>query len=95
MIIAECDRLELHLSIGLSVVAKDRFHQVVKTALESNGWKITHDSLQIKVGGVDMEIDLGAEQLLAAERGDEKNSVEVKSFLASSSAISEFHTALG
>ncbi|MGC9528347.1 MAG: element excision factor XisH family protein [Limnospira sp.] len=42
-----------------------------------------------------MEIDWGAERLLAAERGDDKIAVEVKSFLASASAISEFHTALG
>jgi hypothetical protein len=55
---------------------------------------VTHDPLQIKVGGVDMEIDLGAERLLAAERGGEKIAVEVKRFLASASAISEFHTAL-
>lgn len=51
--------------------------------------------LKIKVGGVDRSIDLGAERLLAAERGEEKIAVEVKSFLASASAISEFHTALG
>jgi len=76
-------------------VAKDRFHQVVKTALAKDGWKITHDPLKIKIGGVDMEIDLGAERLLAAERGDEQIAVEVKSFLANASAISEFHTALG
>ncbi|MDY6938699.1 MAG: element excision factor XisH family protein [Cyanobacteriota bacterium] len=76
-------------------MAKDRFHQVVKTALKLDGWNVTHDPFQIKVGGVDMEIDLGAERLLAAERGDEKIAVEVKSFLASASAISEFHTALG
>jgi hypothetical protein len=81
--------------IESSVVAKDRFHQVVKTALAKDGWNVTHDPLQIKVGGVDMEIDLGAERLLAAERGDEKIAVKVKSFLASASAISEFHTALG
>lgn len=56
---------------------------------------MTHDPLQIKVGSVEMEIDLGAERLLAAERGSEKIAVEVKSFLASASAISEFHTALG
>lgn len=42
-----------------------------------------------------MEIDLGAERLLAAERDGEKIAVEIKSFLASVSAISEFHTALG
>ncbi|MFN6514999.1 MAG: element excision factor XisH family protein [Nostoc sp. CreGUA01] len=41
------------------------------------------------------KIDLGAERLLAAERGGEKIAVEVKSFLASASAISEFHTPLG
>jgi hypothetical protein len=77
------------------VAAKDRFHQVVKTSLTKDGWNVTHDPLQIKVGGVDMEIDLGAERLLAAERGNEKIAVEVKSFLASASAISEFHMALG
>lgn len=77
------------------MAAKDRFHQVVKTALIKDGWDVTHDLLQIKVGGVDMEIDLGAERLLAAERAGEKIAVEIKSFLASASAISEFHTALG
>lgn len=76
-------------------MAKDRFHHVVKTALIKDRWVVTHDPLQIKVGGVDMEIDLGAERLMAAERGGEKIAVEVKSFLASASAISEFHTALG
>ncbi|AFY89082.1 MAG: hypothetical protein CLLPBCKN_000187 [Chroococcidiopsis cubana SAG 39.79] len=77
------------------MAAKERFHQVVKTALVKDGWNVTHDPLQIKVGSVEMEIDLGAERLLAAERGSEKIAVEVKSFLASASAISEFHTALG
>ena len=53
-------------------MAKDRFHEVVKNALIKNGWNVTHDRLEIKVGGVDMEIDLGAERLWAAERGTEK-----------------------
>jgi hypothetical protein len=44
---------------------------------------------------IGLNFDLGAERLLAAERGGEKIAVEVKSFLASASAISEFHTALG
>ncbi|MEH2170503.1 MAG: XisH family protein [Nostoc sp.] len=77
------------------MAAKDRFHQVVKTFLTKDGWNVTHAPLQIKVGGIDMEIDLGAEWLLAAERGDEKIAVEVKSFLASASPIYQFHTALG
>lgn len=79
----------------IAFVDKDRFHQVVKTALPEDGWNVTHDPYPLQVGGVDMEIDLGAERLLGAERGDEKIAVEVKRFLARASAISEFHMALG
>ncbi|TVP66552.1 MAG: fatty-acid oxidation protein subunit alpha, partial [Leptolyngbya sp. LCM1.Bin17] len=39
-------------------------------------------------------IDLGAEKVLAAERGGQKIAVEIKSFIQNS-PISEFHTALG
>lgn len=42
-----------------------------------------------------MSVDLAAEKLIAAEREGKKIAVEVKSFLEKSSAISEFHTALG
>ncbi|MBD2679518.1 MULTISPECIES: XisH family protein [Nostoc] len=75
--------------------AKDVFHEVVKIALQKDGWQITHDPLLFNVGGVKMSIDLAAEKLIAAERDNEKIAVEVKSFLEKSSAISEFHTALG
>ncbi|MDF2387807.1 XisH family protein [Nostoc ellipsosporum NOK] len=75
--------------------AKDVFHEVVKTALQKDGWQITHDPLTISVGGVNLSIDLAAEKLIAAEREGQKIAVEVKSFLERSSAISEFHTALG
>ncbi|MEB3280686.1 MAG: XisH family protein [Lyngbya sp.] len=75
--------------------ARDFFHDVVKQALKKEGWKITHDPLSISFGGVDMSIDLGAEKLIAAEKDNQKIAVEVKSFLENSSAISEFHTALG
>jgi XisH protein len=49
----------------------------------------------LKVGGVDMEIDLDAECIIAAEWQGQKIAVEVKNFLAGGSAISEFHRALG
>ncbi|MDZ8056469.1 MAG: XisH family protein [Aulosira sp. ZfuVER01] len=75
--------------------AKDVFHEVVKTALQKDGWQITNDPLTISVGGVNLSIDLAAEKLIAAERQGQKIVVEVKSFLQKSSAISEFHTALG
>ncbi|MFE1747839.1 element excision factor XisH family protein [Coleofasciculus sp. H7-2] len=62
---------------------------------KKDGWQIIHDPLSIGVGGVNMSIDLAAEKLIAAEREGEKIAVEVKSFLERSSAVSEFHTALG
>lgn len=74
--------------------AKDAFHDVVRTALLKDGWTITHDPLSISFGGVDLYIDLGAERLIAAEKQGQQIAVEVKSFL-NTSAISEFHTALG
>ncbi len=75
-------------------MAKDRFHNVVRNALEKDGWKITADPYEINVDDVDFEIDLAAEQLLGAEREGQKIAVEIKSFISPSN-VSEFHTALG
>lgn len=74
--------------------ARDRFHNAVKTGLEKQGWKITHDPLIVSFELGDMYIDLGADKILAAERENQKIAVEIKSFFNTSS-ISEFHTALG
>lgn len=75
-------------------MVKDRFHDVVRTALEKDDWEITADPYEVSIDDVDFEIDLAAEQLLAAERENQKIAVEVKSFIGSSN-VSEFHTALG
>ncbi|MEQ8996716.1 MAG: XisH family protein [Coleofasciculus sp. B1-GNL1-01] len=74
--------------------AKDAFHQLVRTALEHEGWTITHDPYRIDLGFVDFYIDLGAERLIAATKDGEKIAVEIKTFLATST-ISEFHIAIG
>jgi hypothetical protein len=74
--------------------AKDLFHDAVRIALEKDGWEITNDPLYFTVGEVDFYIDLGAEQLIAAERGPEKIAVEIKSFSAPS-LVNAFHEALG
>jgi hypothetical protein len=76
------------------VAARDIFHNVVKQALEKAGWRVTHDPLSLQIGGVEMYIDLGAEQLIAAEKDGEKIAIEIKSFVAVS-AIYEFHLAIG
>ncbi len=75
-------------------MARDLFHNIFRSALEKDGWVITDDPLSIRYGGVDIQIDLGAEKLLAAEKGTDKIAVEIKNFV-SASKISEFHTALG
>ena len=77
------------------MAARDLFHNLVKTALERDGWTITDDPLHLRMGGViDMYIDLGAEKIIAAEKEGQQIAVEIKSFLGAST-ISEFHLALG
>jgi len=74
--------------------ARDRYHQHVKSALIHDGWTITHDPLTLKWGLKDMYVDLGAERLLAAQKGTTKIAVEVKSFLGPSE-IADLEQALG
>lgn len=65
--------------------AKDLYHEAVKNALIKDGWTITHDPLRLRLRrGKSLFVDLGAERLLAAERGAEKIAVEVKSFARAS-----------
>jgi hypothetical protein len=76
------------------MATKDRFHEVVRVALEKEHWKITDDPLQVPAGKRKLKIDLGAERLLGAEREGEKIAVEIKSFLRES-AVYDFYGALG
>lgn len=74
--------------------ARDIFHDAVREGLEKDGWLITDDPLYITVGEVDFYIDLGAEQLIAAEKGGSRIAVEIKSF-SGPSPVNAFHEALG
>jgi XisH protein len=73
---------------------KDRFHQAVKNALEKDGWTITHDPLSLKIGTLRLQVDLGAEKLIAAQKNNQKIAVEIKSFLRASK-ITDFYQAFG
>jgi XisH protein len=79
-------------------MAKDLYHQVVRTALENDGWRVTHDPYFLEAKPHKLKIDLGAERLIAAERKTtnslEKIAVEVKTF-AKDSFIYEFYEVLG
>jgi len=75
-------------------MAKDIFHEEVKTALIKDGWAITHDPLPVAFKGKNVEIDLGAEPVLGAVKENELIAVEIKSFTRKSLLYS-FHNALG
>jgi hypothetical protein len=74
--------------------AKDIIHNIVRAALVSDGWTITHDPFKIRMGNVRVFADLGAEKALAAEKDSRKIAVEIKSF-AGPSLIDELEKALG
>lgn len=76
--------------------ARDFLHNIVRTALEKDGWTITHDPLTLPSDDrrFTLFVDLAAERILAAERDSKKIAVEVKSFIGAS-LINEFHLTLG
>ena len=74
--------------------ARDLYHNSLRRALEKDGWTITEDPLRLEIGGTKIKIDLGAERLLGAERGEEKIAVEIKSFIGDS-FVTDLHLALG
>ena len=76
-------------------MAKDKFHDVVREALIKDGWEITHDPYLLTTPEFKpMQIDLGAEKLLAARKEKQQIAVEVKSFIRPS-FLQDFYGALG
>ncbi len=74
--------------------ARDIYHEAVKNALVKDGWTITHDPLTIRVGERNLFVDLGAEQIIGAEKEARKIAVEVKTF-SGLSDVTDLHEALG
>jgi hypothetical protein len=74
--------------------ARDVYHDPCKAALVKDGWRITHDPLSMKWGKKDLHVDLGAEEVLAAEKQGRKIAVEIKSFIGPSEMV-DLEQALG
>ncbi|MBJ7900999.1 MAG: fatty-acid synthase [Cyanobacteria bacterium RI_101] len=74
--------------------AKDIYHDSCKQALIKDGWHISHDPYNLKIGKKDLFIDLAGEKLITAEKGTQKIAVEIKSFV-SPSEIRDLEVALG
>jgi len=64
--------------------AQDQIAEAVKRALVKDGWTITADPYIIKFEDATLQADLAAEPAVAAEQGDRKVVIEVKSFLGPS-----------
>jgi hypothetical protein len=73
---------------------RDDLHYPVRRALEKDGWTITNDLLKLKLMGVDLKADLGAEQPMAAEKEGGKIAVEIKDF-DGDSPISDLEKTIG
>jgi XisH protein len=76
------------------MAARDLFHNAVRNGLQKESWLITADPLSLKFGDTRIYIDLGAEKIVAAEKGGEKIAVEIKTF-ANDSVVFDFHVAIG
>jgi hypothetical protein len=74
--------------------ARDTYHDQCKAALIKDGWIVTDDPLRLEYGGRKMYVDLGAEEVISAEKAGRKIAVEVKSFLGPSE-INDLEGALG
>lgn len=72
----------------------DIYHDVVKRALEKDGWTITHDPYKLTAETRKLWIDLGAERLITAEQGTRKIAAETKSFLGKSD-VNDLENAIG
>jgi hypothetical protein len=73
--------------------ARDAFHETVKLALGRERW-LNIAPITLRYGKTKLEVDLGAERFLIAQKGSIQIAVEVKSF-AAASVVYEFHQAIG
>ncbi len=73
---------------------RDIYHYPARRALEKEGWTVTHDPYRLEIGEKQLEADLGAEQLISAEKGLKKIIVEVKSFVGQSD-VNDLKEAIG
>lgn len=74
--------------------ARGIYHDTVKSALQKDGWTITHDPFPLQIGKKRLAIDLGAERLISAENATRKIVVAVKSFVGQSD-VKDLEQALG
>ena len=75
-------------------MARDLIHFQVRKALEKEGWEITADPFYLSIDGVRLEIDIEAQRLIMASKGNEKIYIEIKTF-KKTSILYAFYEAYG
>lgn len=73
---------------------RDIYHDTVIKVLQDDGWTITDNPLYLTYGGRNLEVDLGAELPIGAEKDKRRIAVEVKSFIGKSEVV-DLEDALG
>ena len=73
---------------------RDLLHDTVVQALEAASWKITDDPLRLGYGDRNLYVDLGAENVLAAQKDQQLIAVEIKGF-SGASEMRDLEMALG
>ncbi|NJN33033.1 MAG: hypothetical protein HC817_01035 [Saprospiraceae bacterium] len=56
----------------------DKVHEIVKIALQKDGWTIIEEQLKVKILDRGAFIDLAAEKIFELEKDGQKIAVEVK-----------------
>ncbi|NJL22025.1 MAG: fatty-acid synthase [Leptolyngbyaceae cyanobacterium SM1_3_5] len=74
--------------------ARDIYLNTVRSALQKDGWTITHDPFPLQIGKKRLSAGLGAERLISAEKETQRIVVEVKSFVGQSD-VKDLEQALG
>lgn len=75
-------------------MAKDAYHEIVRRALEKDGWIITHDPFTLKYKDLTVLADLGAEKVFVEGGIERKIVVEIKVF-GGKSKTTDFEKAKG
>jgi hypothetical protein len=73
---------------------RDIYHYAVRRAIEKEGWDVTDDPMQITWEEKDYSPDLGAERIMAAQKGTIKVAIEIKSFIGQNFSF-DFYEAMG
>ncbi len=73
---------------------KDSHHDLVRNALEKDGWTVTHDPFTIRLEDEKFYVDLAAEKTIETDGETRKIAIEIKVF-GGLSFLNEFEKAVG